>query len=475
MLFNSFTFLAFFACVAAVHSLPLPWNVRKFNLVLASYLFYAAWSPWFTLLLLFATITNGLAAKLLAVWDACPSRRRVVLWTAVALNIGLLSAFKYGNEFLALWRWGAQYFAPSNEALATQVLLPVGLSFFTFQALSYTIDVYRRTIPPARNPIDLALFVSFFPVLLAGPLLRAGPFFAQCAKPLRATGDQFASGAALFTLGVFMKVALADQVFAPVVRQVYAPHIDPDTLSSWVGTLAFAGQDYCDFAGYSTCAMGIGLCLGFILPENFRAPFASVGFRDLWQRWHITLVAWMRDYVFNSLGGVYKGYRRAAINVTIVMVLIGLWHGAAWTYIIFGLLHAMYLISEAILQRLRIRRWRLWSTAPGTFLLWLATMLLCCIAFVFYRAETLDKSWHVLCAMSGWDESATFRLAEHDLLATTFVIEAIIVIHWMRRSLSLEQVLARAPWIVTAICLALMLFAITVSSGQSQDFLYFHY
>jgi D-alanyl-lipoteichoic acid acyltransferase DltB (MBOAT superfamily) len=213
-----------------------------------------------------------------------------------------------------------------------KILLPVGLSFFTFQSLSYTIDVYRRTIKPADSFVDFALFVSFFPVLLAGPLLRAANFLPQCAQTRRATGPEFGWGLSLFTLGLFMKVTLADHLLAPVVTQVFNPANRPDTLSAWTGTLAFAGQDYCDFAGYSTCAMGIGYCLGFVLPPNFRAPFASIGFRDVWQRWHITLVAWMRDHVFNPLGGMYKGYIRAAINVMIVMLLIGLWHGATATF-----------------------------------------------------------------------------------------------------------------------------------------------
>ena len=158
------------------------------------------------------------------------------------------------------------------------------------------------------------------------------------------------------------------------------------------GTLAFAGQDYCDFAGYSTCAMGIGFCLGFVLPPNFHAPLASIGFRDVWQRWHITLVAWMRDYVFNPLGGVYKGYMRAAVNVMIVMLLIGLWHGATATFLIFGFLHGTFLIVEAILQRTSLRRLQVWRQLHGKVALWAITVGLCLIAFVFYRASNISQS-----------------------------------------------------------------------------------
>jgi alginate O-acetyltransferase complex protein AlgI len=476
MPFNSFTFFGFFLCVLLIHSLPLPPTARKLNLLFASYVFYAAWDVRFTLLLLFATVTNYVAARVIAKWDQFPDRRRLVLWVNVMLSIGLLCVFKYGNEFLGAWRWLAGHLSLSHEASTLSILLPVGLSFFTFQALSYTIDVYRRTIKPATSVLDLAMFVSFFPVLLAGPLLRAGPFLSQATQPRRATGAELGAGAAFITLGLFMKVALADHLLSPIVRQVFDPSASPDALTAWIGTVGFAAQDYCDFAGYSTCAVGLGMCLGLTLPDNFRAPFASVGFRDLWQRWHITLVAWLRDYVFNSLGGVYKGYRRAAINVLIVFFLIGLWHGAAWTYLIFGLLQGCYLIGEVILQRSAIRRLQLWNSPFGTFLMWLATMFLCMLAFVFYRTPELQQSWQILLTMFGARHvSFPIQLADYEILVVVLVVESLVVAHWLRRNVSLEELLLRVPWWVTAICLALMLFAITICSGESESYLYFHY
>ncbi len=468
MLFNSFTFLLFFICVLIVHSLPFPWRLRKFNLLVASYVFYAAWDLRFVLFLLYATATNWLAGRLLTVWDQFTLRRRVVLWLTVLLNIGLLCAFKYGNELLGALQWLGSFVSLRYETPRIRILLPVGLSFFTFQALSYTIDIYRRTIKPASSILDFAIFVSFFPVLLAGPLLRAGPFLSQCAVPRRASDEQFGSGVALITLGLFLKVSLADNLLSPVVQQVFDPKFRPDALSAWVGTIAFAAQDYCDFAGYSTCAMGVGLCLGFILPENFRAPFSSVGFRDLWQRWHITLVAWMRDYVFNSLGGVYKGYLRAAINVMIVMLLIGLWHGAAWTYVIFGLLHGCYLIGETILQRSSLRGIRFWRGASGTCVLWLVTMMLCCVAFVFYRSETLEQSCRLLSAMVGAVYATPVTLSEYHLLITVVVVESLIIAHWLCRNEGLDKIAIRAPWWVSATCLGLMLLAISVSSVRRK-------
>jgi alginate O-acetyltransferase complex protein AlgI len=475
--FNSFVFVLFLAAVLIVHSVPLPWTIRKFNLLVASYLFYAAWDVSYVALLVLSTILNGGTAAVMGRYDDRTTLRKALLWIATLLNLGVLAAFKYGNDLLGLahsvsHRLGIPYSPPKIT-----VLLPIGLSFFTFQAMSYTIDVYRRTIKPAGSVLDLALFISFFPVLLAGPILRAGQFLPQCTSPRRATGSEFGWGMALFTLGLFMKVTLADYLLSPVTRQVFDPYVTPDALSVWTGTLAFAGQDYCDFAGYSTCAMGIALCLGFVVPENFRAPLASIGFRDLWQRWHITLVAWMRDYVFNPLGGVHKGFLHAAINVMIVMLLIGLWHGAAWTYLIFGFLHGTYLIGETILQRSRLRGLRIWTQPIGKLLLWAMTIVLCLIAFVFYCATSMEHAWRLLSMMFGISRSALpFRLSDWDLLVAVVVCELLGVAHCLRRNASLDVAVTRVPWWTVSIGLALMLVAIILSSADTQnDFLYFQY
>ncbi len=474
MPFNSLVFVLFFFGVAMVHSLPLPGMIRRLNLLIASYLFYAAWDVRYLLLLAGSTIVNFIAATLIQRWEGQRQERRAVLWISVLLNFGLLACFKYGNEFLSIWGVLAERLSLSPPPSVT-ILLPVGLSFLTFQAVSYTVDVYRRQYRPT-SLLDLAIFISFFPVLLAGPILRAGQFIPQCCPPRRATGREFGWGLLLLTLGLFLKVTLADHLLAPIAQQVYDVSLRPDTVSSWTGTLVFAAQDYCDFAGYSTCAMGIGLCLGFVLPANFRAPLASVGFRDVWQRWHITLVAWMRDYVFNPLGGVFKGYARAALNVMIVMLLIGLWHGATVTFLIFGFLHGSFLIGEIFLQRTKLRRLPIWATSFGRFALWAVTLALCLIAFVFYRSATLAQASWILASMFGFTSgAASFGLADHDLLVGLVVVECLIVAHWLVRNQNLETAIARVPWWSVSLGLAAMLVAITLSSGESQNFLYFQY
>jgi alginate O-acetyltransferase complex protein AlgI len=475
MPFNSLVFILFLLAVLLVHSLPLPVGIRKLNLLAASYLFYAAWDVRYPLLLVFSTLVNYGAAAILEARPTQIRARKTILWLSVALNLGLLAFFKYGNQLLAGVRVVSDRFFPGVESPAVTILLPIGLSFFTFQALSYTIDVYRGE-QKAASLIDVALFVAFFPVLLAGPILRAGQFLPQSAQMRRATGAEFFWGLSLLTLGLFLKVTLADHLLAPVAEHVYDISMRPDTLSAWTGTLAFAVQDYCDFAGYSTCALGIGLCLGFTLPPNFRAPLASIGFRDVWQRWHITLVTWMRDYVFNPLGGVYKGYTRAAVNVMIVMLLIGLWHGATATFLIFGFLQGAFLISETALQRTRLRRWPIWSRTIGKFALWAVTFTLCLVTFVFYRSASLAQAGWILAAMFGHHAGPkSFGLGDDDLLIALVVAECVIVAHWLVRNRSLETAVASVPWWSVSVGLALMLVAITLSSGKSQNFLYFQY
>jgi alginate O-acetyltransferase complex protein AlgI len=476
MPFNSFNFVLFFLAVLIVHSLPLPRPLRKLSLLAASYLFYATWESWFIALLVYSTAVNWIAGKLLAVSVNRPHCRRGLLWAAIILNLGLLAIFKYGNELLAMSQIGTTRLEHAYTASSFKILLPIGLSFFTFQSLSYTIDVYRGTVKPAESFIDFAIFIAFFPVLLAGPLLRAGHFLPQCARIRRATGSEFALGMALFTLGIFMKVTLADHLLAPIVQQVYDPALSPDAISAWTGTLAFAGQDYCDFAGYSTCAMGIGYCLGFTLPANFRAPLASIGFRDLWQRWHITLVAWMRDYVFQPLGGIYKGYARAAVNVMIVMLLIGLWHGASSMFLIFGFLQGAYLVGEILIQRTPFRRLRVWAHPVGKFFVWALTIGLCMVSFVFYRAATLDQSWRLLGSLFGTSNSRhAFHLSDADLIIAAVCIESLVIAHWLFRSTPPEVAVARVPWWTVSIGLALMLLAITLSAGESENFIYFQF
>ena len=345
MLFNSPTFLAFFLVVLAVHYSPLEWTPKKGFLLLASYLFYAAWNPPFVALIWLSTVVDWYAAKWMFA-SSSPTLRRGLLILSLTTNLGLLGFFKYSGfvleNFVAVAQLGGVIFTPVDLG----VLLPIGISFYTFQTLSYTIDVYRGQLEPADSPLDFALFVTFFPQLVAGPIVRASQFLPQLVEEKRATSAQMGWGFSLFTLGLFEKVVLADSWMAPAADVVYDAAPLAGAMDAWVGTLAFSAQIFFDFAGYSTCAIGIALCLGFALPDNFRYPYAAIGFSDFWSRWHISLSSWLRDYLYIPLGGNRRGRRRTYINLGLTMLLGGLWHGAAWRFVVWGGLHGAYLGIE---------------------------------------------------------------------------------------------------------------------------------
>ena len=351
MIFNSLTFLVFFGCVMALHYAPFfSWHQKKINLLIASYLFYAAWNPPFVILLWISTVVDWWAAQ----WMVRAKRertRKAWMLTSVAVNLGMLGYFKYGGFLLQNFveiagSLGIIYHPPGWD-----IVLPVGISFYTFATLSYTLDVYLRRSKPAGSFLNYALFVTFFPHLVAGPIMRPTELVPQFEEPRQAKPNQIFFGLALLTLGLFQKVVLADGFLAPVVEAVYDAHDKvPGILDSWVATLAFAGQIFCDFAGYSTSAIGIALCLGFAMPDNFRFPYGAVGFSDFWRRWHITLSSWLRDYLYIPLGGNRRGQGRTYMALMGTMLLGGLWHGANWTFVVWGGLHGLYLSAERWLR-----------------------------------------------------------------------------------------------------------------------------
>src|SRR5882757_7356141 len=276
LLFNSLTFAVFFAIVLGLHNLPLPWTAKKINLLLASYLFYAAWSPPFVILLWISTAVDWkVAAWISASHD--PGRRKLILALSLVANLGFLGYFKYGtflmdNFALAARVVGIDYVPPKWD-----IVLPVGISFYTFQSIAYSLDVYLGRAQPTRHFLDFALFVTFFPHLVAGPIVRPTLLIPQFAQPRRASRDQVIWGLGLMTLGLFEKVVLADGFLAPVVNAVHGSTHELDTLDAWTGALAFSGQIFFDFAGYSTTAIGVALALGFVLNDNFNFPYAARG------------------------------------------------------------------------------------------------------------------------------------------------------------------------------------------------------
>lgn len=473
MLFNSLTFVVFFAVVLGLHSLRLPWRAKKLNLLIASYLFYAAWNPPFVLLLWLSTLVDWFVARALH-REQRQAWRRGLLMLSIAVNLGILGYFKYGDFLLENWQLLMASVGIDFRPPPWSIVLPVGISFYTFQTMAYSLDVYLRRAEPSRSFVDFALFVTFFPQLVAGPIVRPTQLIPQFARPRRATSDQLIWGLGLMTLGLFQKVVIADGLLAPAADKVFG---SPEVLlltDAWLGTLAFSGQIFCDFAGYSTTAIGVALCLGFSLPDNFRFPYAAIGFSDFWRRWHISLSTWLRDYLYVPLGGNRKGALRTYANLLTTMLLGGLWHGASWNFVAWGGLHGLYLAAERWLVRRRGGR------GPGTspvnrICLGLLTYVLVNLTWVLFRAQDFPTAWRLLGAMTGIAVGEHAVLPAIHVLFVITVIPLMLVTHWWMRDRSLERVVRGAPWWLTATIWAAMLFAIIVTQGAGDAFIYFQF
>src|SRR6476659_9998184 len=471
MVFNSLTFIVFFACVLVMHNLPLGWTTKKVNLLIASYLFYAAWNPPFVILLWISTVVDWYAAQKLVHAQKQNVRRAWMLLSVVA-NLGMLGYFKYGgfllDNFSALMAGFGIAYTPAKAS----IVLPVGISFYTFATMSYTLDVYLRRSKPATNFLDYALFVTFFPHLVAGPIMRPTELVPQFAQPHRASADQLRFGLALMTLGLFQKVVLADTFLAKAAEMVYDGHGAPGALDAWMGTLAFSGQIFCDFAGYSTTAIGAALCLGFAMPDNFRFPYAAIGFSDFWRRWHITLSAWLRDYVYIPLGGNRHGTARTYTALMATMLLGGLWHGASWTFVVWGGLHGTYLAVE------RLLRTRFAGYRPGPIALLalgLLTYALINVTWVFFRAKTFPQAWTMLSGMVGGNAGAEPILPYAYLVPVAVIVSSLVFAHWRMRNRTLESVVARVPAAGIAVAWAVMAFSIVIAQGDGNAFIYFQF
>jgi len=401
MVFTSHIFLFYFLPVLLLLYYLVPGRClvgRNVLLLVAGYVFYAWLNPWFALLLLGITAINHLLTRLMEVSGGRGGR---VLLAALAVTVDLtaLGFFKYIvfveenlNRLLPL--------AGRETLPMLKILLPVGISFYTFKAISHVVDVYRGQTPSRRSMLDFACYLSFFPQLLSGPIQRYGtvdlksehvPAFADQIASREHTLDKFSWGVALFMLGFAKKILLAN-VVAEVADTVFAAGA-PGTVDAWFGALAYCFQLYFDFSAYSEMAIGLGLMLGFECPRNFDGPYLADSFGTFWRRWHISLSSWLRDYLYIPLGGNRAGVGRTYANLMIVFLLCGLWHGAGWTFIVWGAWHGLWLVIERALGR------RPFYTALPAFLRVAATFVLITMGWVLFRSETLSDAWRLLAIM----------------------------------------------------------------------------
>jgi alginate O-acetyltransferase complex protein AlgI len=476
MVFNSYTFIVFFIIVLVLHHLQFSWRIKKINLLLASYLFYAAWNPPFIILLWISTLIDYVVGKKMYS-ETNTTRRRLLLFVSLIGNLGLLAFFKYGGFLLQNFTSLCSMAGIDFHAAKPDIILPVGISFYTFQTLSYTLDVYLRRSEPEKSLLDFSLFVTFFPQLVAGPIVRPGQLIPQFKTPHTANREQMLRGLLLLSLGLFMKVVLADSLLAAPANNMFNNGQVPSALDAWAGVLAFSGQIFCDFAGYSTCAIGISLCLGFTLPDNFLYPYAATGFSDFWRRWHITLSSWLRDYLYIPLGGNRKGTARTYINLMLTMLLGGLWHGANWTFVAWGGLHGLYLWIEKFVDDKTV--WVKDMVQSGkkniaSFGYAVFTFFLVNITWVFFRAADFTGAAKVLKSMFGLHKGNAI-LTTQDLIKAFVLITAIFTCHWLMRNTKVITVAEKTPWWIVGIAWALLLLLLIWSQESTSSFIYFQF
>jgi alginate O-acetyltransferase complex protein AlgI len=397
MLFPTVTFAIFFMIVLPVSWLLMPKPARwKLFMVAASYYFYGYWNWRFILLLVVSTLGNQLFARLIHRSDD-DRLRRIFLGAAVAMNLGVLGYFKYYDFFVSSAQNMLRDVGISVAPDLVAVTLPVGISFFTFQALSYVIDVYRRNFEPVRL-LDFAVYLSFFPHLVAGPIVRAAEFLPQLRE--RHDPRRVDAGRAFFLIagGLFKKVVIANFLATSIVDNVFASPGRHSGYETLMAVYAYAVQIYADFSGYTDIAIGLALLLGFRFPQNFDAPYTARSLQDFWRRWHMTLSRWLRDYLYIPLGGNRRGRLLTYRNLMLTMVLGGLWHGAAWTFVVWGAIHGGVLAFEHWRHEERIARGlpepddTLMRRVADRFI----TFNIVCLAWVFFRADSFSNAGAVL-------------------------------------------------------------------------------
>lgn len=469
MLFNSFVFWIFFALVIALYW-RLPHKGQNRMLLIASYVFYGYWDWRFLSLIAISTVIDYLVAQGIASTDN-RNRRIKLLTISIAANLGMLGFFKYFDFFIGefgdlLTTLGSQANLPTLN-----IILPVGISFYTFQTMSYTIDVYHGKTKPADNLLCFALYVSFFPQLVAGPIERSSRLLPQILKPRHLRHNDIAEGFYHVVLGMFKKVVIADNM-APIVNRIFATPVDElSGLEILVGLYAFAFQIYGDFSGYSSIAQGVAKWMGIDLSWNFRMPYFSRSPSEFWQRWHISLSSWLRDYLYIPLGGSHGGVRKTFRNLTATMLLGGLWHGANWTFIVWGGLHGALLVIYRALGP---------TTAQGKTSWWLhisqAVILfhLVCLTWLFFRAENISQAGEMLVQMATHIQLTNFTVYAFGML-TFFTLPLLALELRIERAGNMLYLLEAPAWerfIIYGYCLLML---IVFPPLTPQIFIYFQF
>ncbi len=479
MLFNSWTFLWFFVVVWGLY-LVLDHKFQNRLLLASSYFFYGSWNWRFTSLLAASTALDYICGLMIPRAKSTRTRRA---WLALSIagNLGILGFFKYYNFFAESVGGLLATLGFKVQPWTLDIVLPVGISFYTFQTMSYTLDIYRGQMSPTRNFWDFALYVSFFPQLVAGPIERARTLLPQIQKPRRLDPDQIKEGLFLIGWGLFQKVMIADRL-GSIVQSIFGNPSQAGTLEALTAFYSFYFQIYCDFSGYSDVARGLAKMMGFELMVNFRMPFFAERISDFWSRWHISLTTWIHDYLFVSLGGIRKGSIRGAFNIIIAMAAVGLWHGAKWTFVLWGIyfggLQAITILWRTLGRR-KSERAKQPSRGIARALRVFATFNLVALGASLFRAENLSHTAAMVAALL---RGVPWKLDTISLfISMTWLAAPVLIMHWIQARANDPMAFVKLPGLwrfvgyTTAILIVVATFFLTADVKGGEEFIYFQF
>jgi len=479
MYFNSIDFAVFLPIVFVLYWFVVKKNLTFQNtlLVLASYVFYGWWDWRFLSLILFSSVLDYTIGKKLNK-EFKPSRRKLLLWISIFVNLGFLGFFKYYNFFVESFTSAFSFFGYPIHPNSLNIILPVGISFYTFQTLSYTIDIYKKKLDPAKSLISFLAFVSFFPQLVAGPIERATNLLPQFYKKRQFHYSQAVDGCRQILWGLFKKVVIADNC-AQYANQVFNNNLDYSGSTLLVGAVFFTFQIYGDFSGYSDIAIGTSRLFGFNLKQNFAFPYFSRNIAEFWRRWHISLSSWFRDYLYIPLGGSRGGTWMKIRNTFIIFLVSGFWHGANWTFVIWGFLNALYFLPLLLTKR---NRTYLDVVAQDTvlpnlksFFSMIITFGLTVFAWIFFRAESVI---HACTYLKGIFTRSLFSIPEIRPTNLLVLIIFFIIIEWVgrRQKFALEILLIKQSKVLKwGFYMLIITLVFVFSSEKQQEFIYFQF
>ncbi len=475
MIFNSLPFICFILVFLPIY-FNLKGKAQLFWCLAGSYFFYGWWDWRFLSLIAFSTLVDYWVGSQLGKTKNQSIRKRL-LWLSVIVNLGFLGFFKYFNFFIDSFGMLLQSLGLQPSIHTLSIILPVGISFYTFQSMSYTIDVYREKIPVERDLLKFATYISFFPQLVAGPIVRASDFLPQFDRVKKLQWERFTLGFSQMLWGFFKKVVVADSL-APFVDQCFATPGGYSSMHLMVGVVFYSFQIYCDFSGYSDIAIGLARMMGFDFPENFRTPYFSRSFSEFWSRWHISLSSWLRDYLYIPLGGNRHGTFNTYRNLMLTMLLGGLWHGASWTFVFWGFLHGMYLV----VQRLGLNSWNRFThvtNIPSVFKFGMEiTMvyLLTCLAWIFFRSADFSIAVELINQIISFERFSPGSIVNKLIaLKGVMLIGLLLIVELSDLKLEYRDLLMRSPvFRVVSFAILLCLIAFLGTFG-SNAFIYFQF